>query len=332
MVIRNDMKAKNILLISVGGTIIMGGKSRSKNGVVPIFNGSDLVKMLPSFKKNINLDIYEYGNYPSPQINMNNMFEIRNIILKNLDKYDGFVITHGTDTLEETAYFLDLTLPKKRAVVLTAAMRSVDELGMDGPRNIYSSIRVAASNDGHYHKVMVVLNDDIFDAKTVTKIDTSNISSFSSLYMGILGIVDEDKVVFYRKRYHYEYYDIDSISTNVPLIKLYAGADSTFIDAAINNNADGIVIEALGRGNVPPNVLPGIKRAIEKRIPILIVSRAYQGRVLDVYGYDGGGKQLKKMGCIFGGGLSGQKARIKLTILLAMKIPKEKLTQYFKND
>ena len=324
------MKEKKILLISTGGTIAMGGNS--KTGLKPLLTGKELISALPPFKRKIALDINDYGNYPSPHMTLKKIFEIRNIILKNIDKYDGFVITHGTDTLEETAYFLDITLPKKRPVILTAAMRSSTELGLDGPRNIYSSIRVAIHSESKQYKSMVVLNDEIFDAKTVTKIDTSNISSFSSLYMGILGIVDEDRIIFYRKRHFHEFYDIKNIEENVDLIKLYAGADSYFIEKAVERNTKGIVIEALGRGNVPPAVLPGIKKAIKNNIPVLIVSRAYQGRVLPVYGYEGGGKNLKRIGCIFGGSLSGQKARIKLAVLLSLGIPLNKIAKYFKYD
>ncbi|MCD6578620.1 asparaginase [bacterium] len=324
------MNKKRILLITTGGTIAMDGDT--KTGYKPILVGKDLLSSLPPFKDKIKVDINEYGNYPSPHITLKNMLEIRNIIIENSKNYDGFVITHGTDTLEETAYFLDLTLPKGKPVVLTAAMRSINELGLDGPRNIYTSIRVATDLKSKEHKVMVVLNDEIFDTKTVTKIDTSNISSFSSLYMGILGIADEDKIIFYRSRYFHEYYDISNIIEDVYLIKLYAGADSYLIEKSVERGVSGIVVEALGRGNVPPKVIPGIQKAIANKIPVLIVSRAYQGRVLDVYGYEGGGKQLKKMGCIFGGSLSGQKARIKLSVLLSKGTKSNSLEKYFKND
>lgn len=324
------MIEKKILLVTTGGTIAMGGSL--KKGFKPELRVKEFLSKLPSFKRKIKIDVIEYANLPSPHITLKHMLEIRNIILENSEKYDGFVITHGTDTLEETAYFLSLSIPPGKVIVVTAAMRANTELGIDGPRNIYSSIRVAADPGSKTHKVVVVLNDEIFDAKNVTKVRTSNITSFSSQDLGILGIVDEDKVLFYKKRHFKEFYKIENIVEDVCLIKLYAGADSYFIEKAVERGVSGIVIEALGRGNVPPKVVPGIQKAINSKIPVLIVSRTYQGRVLDVYGYEGGGKQLKKMGCILGGSLSGQKARIKLSVLLSAHLNKGKLGKYFKND
>ncbi|MCK4642076.1 asparaginase [bacterium] len=324
-------KKKKILLISTGGTIAMGGDPRAE-GVIPVLKGADLMKMLPPFNENISVIIHEYGEYPSPYITISNMLEIRDVILRNYDKYCGFVITHGTDTLEETAYFLDITLPKGKAVVLTAAMRSAQELGLDGPRNIYSAIRAVACRDAGQQKVMVVMNDDIYDAHTVTKIDTSNISSFSSMYLGILGLVDTDRVIFFRRRHIHEFYDVKKINENIPIIKTYAGSDSSLIECAVKSSCVGIVIEALGRGNVPPAVVPGIKAAIKAKIPVVIVSRTSQGRVLGVYGYRGGGKDLSKMGCIFAGALSGQKARIKLAVLLSLNYTQKRLIRKFADD
>ncbi len=326
------MKTKKILLISTGGTIGMAGSFRDRAGAKPVLDGKELMKMLPPFKKKISVDIHEFGNFPSPHITLEHAMKIRELILSKQDIYDGFVITHGTDTLEETAYFLDLTIKKKRPVVMTAAMRSSNELGLDGPRNLYSAIKVAANNEAYKYKVMVVVNDEIFDAKTVKKTDTSNISSFSSLDMGILGVVDEDRIIFYRQRHFYEFYDIRKIIEDIYLVKLYMGADSVFIDACVKKGASGIVIEALGRGNVPPACLPGIEKALKKGMPVLIVSRAFQGRVLDVYGYKGGGRNLKEMGCIFGGSLSGPKARIKLAVLLSNGVQPSALAGYFRND
>ena len=109
---------------------------------------------------------------------------------------------------------------------------------------------------------------------------------------------------------------IKSVEKDVAIIKCSAGSDSRFIDFSIEQGYKGIIIEALGRGNVPPAMVEGIKRAIDKNIPVIVVSRCFEGRVFESYGYEGGGKELKEMGCIFGDVLASQKARIKLIVAL----------------
>ena len=242
------------------------------------------------------------------------MLELSNLVQELLDRDDitGVVITHGTDTLEETAYFLDLTLKTEKPVVITGAMRSSSELGYDGPFNLASSICTAISSDAVHRGVLVCFNGELHSACEVTKRNSMALNAFSTPNFGPIGIVDNNRVIFYRNNPESLHMKIENVDKEVALIKCSAGCGSEFIDFAIDKGYSGIVLEALGRGNVPPTMVDGIKRALNKNIPVIVVSRCFEGRVFESYGYEGGGKELKELGCIFGDVLAGQKAKIKL--------------------
>ncbi|MGE8204354.1 asparaginase [Heyndrickxia sp. NPDC080065] len=308
---------KNILVIHTGGTISM--VEDSSTGAVKPGNENPLSTQTMRLSKLANLIIKEPFNLPSPHITISEILFIKKLIMdetknKNID---GVVITHGTDTLEETAYFLDLTIDLDIPIVVTGAMRSSNEIGSDGLYNLISSIRVAACNDAMGKGVLVVLNDEIHTAENVTKTHTSNVSTFQSPQYGPIGIVTKQGVFFHNAPTHKEKYHIDEITKQVALLKAHAGMDSSLFEAILNLKYDGVVIEALGQGNLPPATVPGIQSLIDANIPIIIVSRCFNGIAQDVYGYAGGGKHLKEMGVIFSNGLNGQKARIKLLIALS---------------
>ena len=149
------------------------------------------------------------------------------------------------------------------------------------------------------------------------------------LNFGPIGIVDNNKVIFYRNTINTSKYKVDNIDNEVALIKCAVDMDSTFIDFVIEKGYGGVVIEALGRGNVPPKMVPGIKRAIEKNIPVVVVSRCFEGRVHESYGYEGGGKMLLDLGIIFGDTLPGQKARIKLLLSINSGLSIEEIKKQF---
>src|SRR5262249_8826502 len=146
----------------------------------------------------------------------------------------------------------------------------------------------------------------------VTKTHTESIGTFQSPDFGLLGIVDKDRVLILRRPAFHEHIETDAVDTRVDLIKAAAGVDDRLIRYAVDSGAHGLVVEALGRGNIPAYAMPGIEYAISRNLPVVIVSRCLRGRVLDTYGYSGGGHEMRKMGVILGGYLSGQKARIKL--------------------
>lgn len=291
----------------------------------PLTQGTDLLSGLAD------LVVEEPFNVPSPHITIKEMMELK-YILEDYDKkgnIDGAVITHGTDTLEETAYFLDLTCQASFPVVVTGAMRSSNEIGSDGLYNLISSIRVATSSDAKGKGVLVVLNDEIHTAVNVTKTHTSNISTFQSPQYGPIGIVTKRGVLFHHTPTKHENYPVRDVSKEVSLIKAHAGMDSSLLKAILGLKVDGVVIEALGQGNLPPAALEGVEDFIKNNIPVVIVSRSFAGIVQEVYGYEGGGKHLKELGVIFSNGLNGQKARIKLLVALAKTDNMDEIEEMF---
>src|SRR5699024_9562838 len=168
------------------------------------------------------------------------------------DDYDGYVITHGTDTLEETAYLLDLTIDTSKPIVITGAMRSSNEIGADGLYNFLSAIRVAISDESLNMGVMVVVYDEIHTDRNETKTHTSNTHTFQSLNHGPLGVKTKQSVQFYHKLFgHLVLTDINQ-SLNIPLVKAYMGMNSDVLAFYSEKQVDGIIIEALGQGNLPP--------------------------------------------------------------------------------
>ncbi|MBM4762148.1 asparaginase [Bacillus sp. B15-48] len=306
---------KNILLIHTGGTISM---SEDTSGNVKPGAKNPLTEVGELLSSLANLIIEEPFNLPSPHITSNEMIVLKKILERYNEQaeIDGAVITHGTDTLEETAFFLDLTVQVEFPIVVTGAMRSSNEIGSDGLYNLISSIRVASSNEAQNKGVLVVLNDEIHTPENVTKTHTSNVSTFQSPQFGPIGIVTKRGIFFHHMPSVRKKYNISNPSKQVFLLKAHTGMDSSLLLAARDLKVDGIVIEALGQGNMPPATMPGIKSLLEAQIPVVIVSRAFNGIVQDTYAYAGGGKRLKEMGVIFANGLNGQKARIKLLIAL----------------
>ncbi|MET3696141.1 L-asparaginase [Bacillus oleivorans] len=307
---------KNILLLHTGGTISM--REDIKSGTViqgdtnPLLEHTSLLEGLGNFTIN------EPFQLPSPHITAKEMLILKNIIEETIEQenIDGVVITHGTDTLEETAYFLDLTVKTEIPIVLTGAMRSINEIGSDGLYNLISAIRTASCESARGKGVLVVLNDEIHSALNVTKTHASNVSTFQSPQYGPLGIVSKRGVIFHHTPNFRETFEVQSADKKVALLKVHAGFDSTLLFALSHAEYDGVVLEALGQGNIPPQAVEGIKYLLSKNIPIVIVSRCFNGTADPVYGYEGGGKQLRDLGVIFANGLNGQKARIKLLAVL----------------
>lgn len=311
------MKQK-VAIIFTGGTISMR-KDQKLNAHVPALDGHEILSFIKDVENIADCIIDNYASLPSPYITPKMMLDLSKHVQTYIKRDDicGVVITHGTDTLEETAYFLDLNIRTPKPIILVGAMRSVSELGYDGPANLIAALRCASAKEARNKGVMVVMNGDINASNEVMKTHTMALDTFKSFEFGPLGIVDDDKVLFYRNSTHIsQYIPSDKIEEDVFLIKVVAGMDGELIDYLIDRGAKGIVIEAFGRGNVPPAMVPSIKKAIEKNIIVVLVSRCPKGRVTDSYGYTGGSKKLQELGVIFGSNLSGQKARIKLMLAL----------------
>lgn len=320
--------SKKLLILHIGGTISM---SEGKDGKVSPSERNPLLDTLEKLNHPAQLFQESIFNVPSPHINLTHWLTLKARIEKavNDEFYDGIVITHGTDTLEETAYFLDLALNINVPVAITGAMRSSNELGADGLINLQSAILVALSPESRSKGVLVVMNDEIHHAKFVTKTHTTNVATFQTPTFGPCGLITKNNVLYFQQLTVYERFPVREIRySNIQVIKAYAGMDSFLLTQLAEYGCDGVIIEALGAGNLPPDSLSGVNALLEANIPVVLVSRAFHGVTQDVYDYLGGGKQLKQQGIIFTTGLSGQKARIKLMVLLNQQREKP-LADYF---
>lgn len=321
---------KKVAVIFNGGTITMKVDPRIK-AAVPSLTGEEIMAMVTQIEQFAEIESYTFSNLPGPHMTPETMLELSEYIKKIIarDDIEGAVVTHGTDTLEETAYFLDLTINSNKPVVITGAMRNGSELGYDGPANLAASICTVISKESRGRGVLICFNGELNSASEVTKTNSMSLNAFNSPNFGPIGVVDENRVIFYRSNITRQHFDVKKVNSNVYLIKCVTGMNSKFIDFCISEGANGLVIEGMGRGNVPPEMVEGIERAIDKGIPVVIVSRCYQGRVLDSYGYPGGGKNLRNLGVILGDNLPGQKARIKLILALSQTDKLEEIKNVF---
>ncbi|HII1289942.1 TPA: asparaginase [Staphylococcus aureus] len=319
---------KHLLVIHTGGTISMSQDQSNKvvtNDINPISMHQDVINQYAQ------IDELNPFNVPSPHMTIQHVKQLKDIILEAVTNkyYDGFVITHGTDTSEETAFLLDLILGIEQPVVITGAMRSSNEIGSDGLYNYISAIRVASDEKARHKGVMVVFNDEIHTARNVTKTHTSNTNTFQSPNHGPLGVLTKDRVQFHHMPYRQQALENVNDKLNVPLVKAYMGMPGDIFSFYSREGIDGMVIEALGQGNIPPSALEGIQQLVSLNIPIVLVSRSFNGIVSPTYAYDGGGYQLAQQGFIFSNGLNGPKARLKLLVALSNNLDKAEIKSYF---
>jgi L-asparaginase len=321
-----------ILVLFTGGTFSMKIDKKT-GGAVPRYSGNELLDKIPEAKTLADITCYDFGKYPgphmTPELMMNLSKKIRELMSEN--NYGGVIVTHGTDTLEETAYFLDLTIKTEIPIVVLGSMKNSSEPDWDGPRNLLDAIHICLNENCRNIGVLVCLNGEINAASEVTKIYTEQIDSFTSLDFGDLGFVQNGRVILNRLPRKLETLETDNLVSNVDMLTVYAGMNEKFFRYSADSGVEGIVVEALGVGNVPPPAFEGIKYAVEKGIPVVLVSRCPAGETLDIYGYPGAGKWLNKIGVIFADYLNGQKARIKLMLALGITRDKKKLRRIFEN-
>jgi len=304
-----------VAVVTTGGTIAMQ-HDESAGGAVPSLAGSDFTAALPPDAPRLRTE--EIVNLPSSHFTVETLTSIRERVSALVGEPDvvGVVVTHGTDTMEETAYLLDLTIAGEKPVVLTGAMRTASEVGYDGYANLTASARVAAAPQARGLGAVIVFNDEVHAARHVTKMHTLSVATFQSPGWGPIGRVEGDAVIIHQ-RLERASLPWRGLESPVALIKLTVGAEPDPLEHALERGVRGIVIEALGGGRVPPSWLPVIERARGQRVPVVVASRCPSGRVWDGYGYPGAYRSLLDLGCLFAQGINGQKARIKLMVALA---------------
>ena len=315
---------KKILVLHTGGTISM---QADDSGAV-VTSQENPMNHVSNPLEGVEVHALDFFNLPSPHIKPKHMLALYQKIKEEADHYDGFVITHGTDTLEETAYFLDTMEVPHKPIVLTGAMRSSNELGSDGVYNYLSALRVASDDKAADKGVLVVMNDEIHAAKYVTKTHTTNVSTFQTPTHGPLGLIMKQEILYFKTAEPRVRFDLDRIQGLVPIIPVYAGMTEELLDLLPVDQLDGLIIQAFGAGNVPKETSQKLNALIQEGLPIALVSRCFNGIAEPVYAYEGGGVCLQKAGVFFVKELNAQKARLKLLIAINAGLTGDELRAY----
>ena len=315
---------KKILVLHTGGTISM---QADDSGAV-VTSQENPMNHVSNPLEGVEVHALDFFNLPSPHIKPKHMLALYQKIKEEADHYDGFVITHGTDTLEETAYFLDTMEVPHKTIVLTGAMRSSNELGSDGVYNYLSALRVASDDKAADKGVLVVMNDEIHAAKYVTKTHTTNVSTFQTPTHGPLGLIMKHEILYFKTAEPRVRFDLDKIQGLVPIIPVYAGMTEELLDLLPVDQLDGLIIQAFGAGNVPKETAQKLNALIQEGLPIALVSRCFNGIAEPVYAYEGGGVCLQNAGVFFVKELNAQKARLKLLIAINAGLRGDELRAY----
>ena len=321
-----------IAIVFTGGTISMRFDAAAQ-GAVPALSGHEILAATRGIEDVDEVTVEQWGSFPGPHMHVARMWALRNRIAEYQARSDirGVVVTHGTDTLEESAYLCARSLDPSKPVVFTGAMRSASDLGWDGPANLLDAARVAASDDARGFGALVTMSGRIFSAIDETKAHTHLLDAFESPGLGPVGVVDDGEVIFRRRLG-----DMPPLlrpsapATPVDIVGAWAGADSRLLDAS-RADGKGVVVSALGRGNVPPEMVPGVERWIADGKPVVVSSRAQRGRVGHTYGYPGGGRRLHALGAIFAGSRRPQQARIDLMLALGAGLGADALRALFED-
>ena len=319
-----------IPILFTGGTISMRHDAAA-GGAVPQLSGEMILAATGGIRAVADIEPEDWGAYPGPHMSPELQWALRTRVVELLARpdVDGVVITHGTDTLEETAYLFARSIPAGKPVVFTGAMRSGSDLGWDGPANLIDAVRVAAAPDAGAYGTLLVIGARVFTGLDVTKTHTHMLDAFESPELGPVGVVDDGRVIFRRSLPGPpRTVAPESLVVPVDIVASHAGADSRLLDAS-RATARGVVVAALGRGNLPPAMLDGVARWVDEGKPLVIASRAQRGRVGATYGYPGAGRRLLELGAILAGGRRPQQARVDLMLGLGLGLSRDGLAELF---
>lgn len=318
-----------LLVLSLGGTITM--TAAVTGGIAPTLGAADLVAAVPALAKLARIKARSPLRLPSPSLSAENVRAVAKEIAAGFAQgFDGAVVIQGTDTIEETAFLLDILLPGDRPVVVTGAMRGPQAPGADGPANLLAAVTVAASAEARGMGTLAVLNDEIHAARHVRKAHTSLTSAFISAGTGPLGLVAEGRVRLFSRvaaALH-----IPAEGTELPpvgLIKIAMGDDGRLLKAALGLGYAGLVIEGMGAGHVPAGMADLVGEAAAA-MPVVLATRTLAGPVFrETYGYAGSEIDLIGRGVIVGGALSALKARLLLALALQAGIDRAGIVRAF---
>jgi L-asparaginase len=323
----------NILILATGGTIAGSAETQTQAGYTSGQVGVDiLINAVPQIKEVANISGEQIANVGSQDMSDEIWLKLAKRLNELLAKpdVDGMGITHGTDTLEETAYFLNLTVKSDKPVVMTAAMRPSTALSADGPLNIYNAVAVAADKDARGRGVLVVTNDDIHGARALTKTSTTDVQTFMSPEKGLIGVTLYGKNTFFRAPYQHfgktSEFSVEGVDKLPRVDVIYINSDVSvdLIESAVANGAKGIVTAGVGNGNMTAAALEQVSKSVKNGVVVVRSSRvptAFVGRNVEV--------NDDKTGSVASGDLNPAKARVLLKLALLKTSDAAVIQQYF---
>ncbi|MDB5622760.1 MAG: asparaginase [Devosia sp.] len=316
-------------VIVLGGTITM--MPRPEGGIVPSLGGADLLRAVPGLEGIAEVTVETPFLVPGASLSLANLLEVAGRVEAALASgASGVVIAQGTDTIDETAFLLDLTHAGDAPVIVTGAMRGADAPGADGPANLLAAVTVAASGTARGLGVLVVLNDEIHAARFAEKGHKALPSAFISPSAAALGLVAEGEVRIALRPARLSLPGTLAPLARVAIVKLALGDDGDLVRAAVGLGYAGIVVEGMGAGHVPGAAVPALTEAAE-RMPVVLASRAPGGPIFEqTYGFAGSERDLLARGLVAGGHLSPPKARLLLAALLGQGRDRATIAQTFR--
>lgn len=322
-----------VRLLATGGTIA-SRLDPATGAVVPAVAPDDLLAAVPGLDELGPIEVEEVDRVNGWNITPETMLRVARAARRALteDGVRGVVVTHGTDTTEETLYLTDLLAGDATdggAIVFACAMRSAGEVGADGPRNLLDAVRTAVDPAARGRGALLCVNGELHAARWATKTDTTNVSTFRSPPAGPVGTIELDTPRF-RLPTPPRPPAGDDVDTAVALVKAYSGMDDQLLRWLVDDqDVHGIVVEGTGAGNVPGPAVPGIDHAIASGVPVVLASRCWTGRTVPIYGGPGGGVTLDEHGVIRAGDLNGPKARLALMVALGRTRDPDGLRDWF---
>lgn len=301
-----------VRVIATGGTIA----GRATGGQL---TGAQIVDAVPELSEVAEIEVEEFSRVGSSAMTPDHWLRLSRRIdelLASDPELAGIVVTHGTDTMEETGYFLHLTVEAERPVIMVGSMRNSSAVSADGPANLLSGVRVATHPDAHGKGVLVVLNDEIHSARDVRKTDNNRVDTFVSREWGALGVVDADRIVFRREvtTRHTSSSELRMDATvtelpRVPVVADFAGNDGSVLRAWMERGVDAVVVQAFGGGRASPGMRGAVADLAERGVPVVLASRVPEGRILSTAGD-------VEDGILVAGDLPPHKARVLMMLAL----------------
>jgi L-asparaginase len=314
-------------ILFTGGTISMT-VDRMTGAAVPALGASEILERVPGLDEIADVEAEDFSRLPGPHVTPEQMWRLARRAAAWLARpdVDGLVVIHGTDTIEETAFLLDLVLLTEKPVVFAGAMRPASDPGWDGPANLVNAVRVAACPTARGRGVLVVMDELVLPAREARKVHAESSGSFATPEFGPLGAIDAGRVIFRRNlverglprdAHADDGLRVRGLETRVELVQVYTGMSDRGL-RSFDEEMKGLAIVAFGRGNVPPSVVPAIGAVVDAGALVTVSSRCAAGRVGPRYGYPGGGLELQRLGAVLAGELSGAKARLLQMVALGL--------------